>query len=336
MKINLFYIVVVLVGVALFFLLSDPPGDELAFYGFAESNEMEVNYNQPGAVVRILVQPGQAVDSGDVLLVLESRPKQQRLADQAYRIEEETAEQADRQASRREDLAALELEQRNRLATIDEQITELQQEIDFKSSLSQELSTVDLPRATYQPLRDELQQLEQRRQRAVDSYTQERSALERSLTYGQSPARQRILRLQAEARFDSSLQQEQVILTAPADGLVGSINCREGEYKSAYANLITFYQPHSELVKGYVHENLAVEVRVGDQFDVISLQEEGSQYRGEVIGLGSRIVEIPTRLRKFPEVASYGREVTLRIPATNDFLQKEKVSLRYLGQGERE
>ena len=84
--------------------------------------------------------------------------------------------------------------------------------------------------------------------------------LEQSLTYGESPTRQRVQRLQAEARFDSSLQREQVTLTAPLAGLVGSVNCREGEYKSAYANLITFYQPHSELVKGYVYEGLAVEV----------------------------------------------------------------------------
>ena len=148
MKVNLFYPAVGLAGVALFFLLNDPPGDELAFYGFAESNEMEVNYNQPGAVVSILVQSGQAVDSGDVLLVLESRPKQERLADQVYRIEEETAEQADRRARRRQDLAALEIEQTNRLASIDERVAELRKEIDFKSSLSEELSTLDLPQAT--------------------------------------------------------------------------------------------------------------------------------------------------------------------------------------------
>lgn len=334
MKLNLFYPAVALTGVALFFLLSDPPGDELAFYGFAESNEMEVNYNQPGAVVSILVQSGQAVDSGDVLLVLESRPKQERLADQAYRIGEETAEQADRRARRSQELAALEIEQTNRLATIDERVTELRKEIAFKSSLSRELNTIDLPQATYQPLSDELTQLEDRRRRAVETYAQQRGALEQSLAYGESPTRQRVRRLQAEARFDSSLQQERVVLTAPVAGLVGSVNCREGEYKSAYANLITFYQPHSELVKGYVHENLAVEVAIGDTFEVISLRDEATRYRGKVIGLGSRIVEIPLRLRKFPEVPGYGREVTLRIPVANDFLQKEKVSLRFLSKAD--
>ncbi|WP_420460986.1 HlyD family secretion protein [Neolewinella sp.] len=335
MKLNLFYPAVGLVAVALFFLLRDPPGDELAFYGFAESNELELNYNQPGAVVEIMVQPGQAVDSGQALLVLDTRPKQQELADQAYRIEEETAERADYRARRAQELARLEVEHANRLATLDEQITELQKEIAFKTSLSEELTTVDVPKSSYQPLREELAQLENHRERTVTAYEIERQALESSITLGDLPARQRIRRLQAEARFDSSLLQERVVLTAPVAGLVGNINCREGEYKSAFANLITFYEPHSELVKGYVHENLAVEVGIGDVFEVISLQDESVRYRGEVTGLGSRIVEIPVRLRKFPDNRSYGREVAVRIPADNHFLQKEKVSLRFVAKAAR-
>ena len=335
MKLNLFYPAVGLVAVALFFLLRDPPGDELAFYGFAESNELELNYNQAGAVVDIMVQPGQAVDSGQALLILDTRPKQQELADQVYRIEEETAERADYRARRTQELARLEVEQTNRLATLDEQIAELRKEIAFKTSLSEELTTVNVPQSSYQPLREELAQLENRRERAVTAYGIERQGLESSITLGDSPARQRIRRLQAEARFDSSLLQERVTLTAPVSGLVGNINCREGEYKSAFANLITFYEPHSELVKGYVYENLAVEVGIGDVFEVISLQDEAVRYRGEVSGLGSRIVEIPQRLRKFPDMRSYGREVAVRIPRENDFLQKEKVSLRFLEKAAR-
>ena len=335
MKLNLFYPAVGLVAVVLFFLLRDPPGDELAFYGFAESNELELNYNQPGAVVDIMVQPGQAVDSGQALLVLDTRPKQQELADQVYRIEEETAERADYRARRTQELARLEVEQTNRLATLDEQIAELEKEIAFKTSLSEELKTVDVPEASYQPLREELAQLEGRRARTVTAYEIERQALESSISLGDAPARQRIRRLEAEARFDSSLLQERVTLTAPVAGLVGNINCREGEYKSAFANLITFYEPHSELVKGYVYENLAVEVNIGDVFEVISLQDEAVRYRGEVSGLGSRIVEIPQRLRKFPDMRSYGREVAVRIPRDNDFLQKEKVSLRFLEKAAR-
>ena len=49
-----------------------------------------------------------------------------------------------------------------------------------------------------------------------------------------------------------------------------------------------------------------------------------------ITGLGSRIVEIPDRLRKNPDLKTYGREVLISIPPTNFFLQKEKVILNLL------
>jgi hypothetical protein len=71
-----------------------------------------------------------------------------------------------------------------------------------------------------------------------------------------------------------------------------------------------------------------MKVNVGDSLEVYSLKVPGMVYDGVVTGLGSRIVEIPSRLRKLPEFKTYGQEVILSIPVVNGFLQKEKVGLR--------
>ena len=52
--------------------------------------------------------------------------------------------------------------------------------------------------------------------------------------------------------------------------------------------------------------------------------------RGIVTGLGSRVVETPVRLRKIPEVSTYGREILVSIPPDNSFIQKEKVVIEFL------
>jgi len=83
-------------------------------------------------------------------------------------------------------------------------------------------------------------------------------------------------------------------------------------------------------VTGFVHEDVTVAVAIGDVFQVSSLTEPLVTYEGVVTGLGSRIVEIPTRLRKLVSVKSYGREINISISPENNFLQKEKVSLRYI------
>ena len=46
------------------------------------------------------------------------------------------------------------------------------------------------------------------------------------------------------------------------------------------------------------------------------------------MGMGSRIIEIPDRLRKNPTFKTYGREIQVEIPSDNQFLQKEKVILK--------
>jgi len=92
--------------------------------------------------------------------------------------------------------------------------------------------------------------------------------------------------------------------------------------------LLTFYKPHSNIVRGYVHEDQTAVVGIGDVLEVYSLKREDAVYSGKVIGLGSRIVEIPTRLRKLPDFKTYGREVVVEISTDNVFLQKEKVGIR--------
>jgi multidrug resistance efflux pump len=329
---NPFYLSVVIGAGLLFWLLRTPPGDELALYGFAESSETEINYNFPVAVQEILVRPGQPVDSGEVLLRLIRRTPETKLADEGYRIDELRAEETAWREERRQRLKVVDTEYSTRRQEIEQRIEALTEDQRFQETLP-DLTTIEVPEGDYRPLETRLERLRSDLDRLEREYTAEREVLTTELAYGSTPYRERIRRLEAEADFDAARREQAVELTAPAAGLIGSINCREGEFKGAYANLITFYEPHSDLIKGYLHEGLEVSVDTGDRFEAVGLNDETVRYTGTVIGLGSRIVEIPERLRKFPSVKSYGREVTISIPPDNVFLQKEKVGLHYLGEG---
>jgi len=122
-------------------------------------------------------------------------------------------------------------------------------------------------------------------------------------------------------------EEKSLQILAPSDGLIGNILCKEGENIAAFTTLINFYERNPTIVKGYVHESLILQVKEEDSLLVSSSLHPYQPIRGEVIGLGSRIVEIPERLRKIPELKTYGREVLIKIPAANPFLQKEKVIL---------
>ena len=184
--------------------------------------------------------------------------------------------------------------------------------------------------ANYQPLQDKIKAAEKEKQLVEETYALRLKALSDQKRMGKNPYREQIARLEAELQFDRDHRIQPITVTAPSDGLIGNIHCKEAEHVSSFQTLLSFYEPHPQFVKGYVHENLSLKVAVGDTFLIRSTKDASVVYKGAVTGLGSRIVEIPERLRKMPEVRAYGREVSVEISPDNSFLQKEKVALELL------
>lgn len=332
MRINLFYPFVFLVGISLYFLLKPPEQTELSFFGFAESNETAVNYNYPVVIDRLLVQPGSSVKEGQPLLEVSRRKSKEVLADQKFRIAELRAEQTLWLQRKKDELDIEVGKTADRLAELNARLLTLQEELAYKKSLSAGLTTLQPAAADYQPLENRIRLLEEEIQREQQALDGRKTSLEREINLGVNPYQQQIRRLEAEMVFDEEQRVIPFTVPAPADGLIGNISVREQEHVQSYTTLLTFYAPHSNIIRGYVHEDLTMQVNVGDSLEVYSLKVAGMIYPGVVTGLGSRIVEIPSRLRKLPEFKTYGREVILAIPEENGFLQKEKVGLRSIVQ----
>ena len=330
MRINLFYPAVLMIGVALYFLLQPPGQDAVSFFGFAESNETAINYNYPVVVNDILVRPGEPVREGQPLLEVSRRKAKETLADQDYRIAELASEERLYQTRKQDQLAELRARHETKLLEIDQDLTEAQRKLSNATSLLEGLQTVRSEPGDYQPLRNRIQDLKVLRARTQVQNEREEAAITNQLRLGGDPYRARTERIRAEAAFDSTQREIPFTVTAPADGLVGNIQVKEDEHVPSYETLLSFYEPHSTIVSGYLHEDQTPKVNLGDRFEVYSLKDATVRYPATSIGLGSRIVSIPTRLRELPTFETYGREVILEIPADNVFLQKEKVGIRLI------
>lgn len=328
MRINLFYPVVLLLGVAMIFLFRPPSEAEISFFGFAESNETAVNYNYPVVIDRILVQPGQAIKAGAPMLEVSRRKAKETMVDQQFRIAELRAGENTWRRQRQRELTEYRQKAAAELAESDERIAELRRELAYKKSLATGLTTITITPADYLPLQTNLNDLLADRERQLTATELRISNLEAEIREGDKPVAEQIRRLEAELDFEEDQKVQPFTVTAPADGLVGNIPVKEEEHVPSYETLLTFYEPHSSLVSGYVHENQTARVAIGDSLRVYSLRSGGLSYIGRVIGLGSRIVEIPPRLRKLPDFKTYGREVSIEITPANSFLQKEKVGVR--------
>lgn len=324
MRFNPIYLVAIIAVVALWQLSDSLQSDSLIFYGFAENKETEINLEYPVEVKRIYVTNGQRVAAGTILADTEQAdlPKQQ--TDALLRIEEIRADNARRSLSLQNQIGELEAQMAQRSAEIDAKIGRVRQRAERNRQLLQE---IEVPASGDRRLQESIDALRDEEQRLLQPLTIELAGLRRELAGIQQNQRARIQRLENEADFFEN-KTRKFSLTAPTDGLIGNVHIKEAEFVSSFNTLITFYEENPTLVNGFVQENMSVHVHPGDSVTVVSTVRPDSQCRGVVTGLGSRYIEIPPRLRKMPELKTYGREILIAIPARNDFLQKEKVVIR--------
>ena len=328
---NAFYIVLVLLAISAFYILQTGKGQTtLSFYGFAESNETEINYNYPVVVESILVKPGQEVKAGQTLLELARIKSKEVLSNQDFKIAELEAETTLWKQKKEDGLSVEQLKLNNALAVVDEKLSQLQKELAYKKSLVEGLSTIESAAVDYSPIEGEILELKNKKTRIRQEAQLQMDVINKELALGDNPYRQQINRLQKEKDFEASQVKQDIVVSAPSSGLIGNIFCKEAEHIVSYKTLMTFYEPHSGVIKGYVHEDLTLQVELGTKFKVSSLKDQSMSYDGRVVGLGSRIVEIPARLRNMPEFKTYGREVLIEIDKNNTFLQKEKVAISYV------
>lgn len=327
---NLFYIVLLLLTGVAAYILSTYQQETLSFYGFAESNETEINYNHPVVVDHIMVKPGQEVKTGEVLMRISRIKSKEALADQDFKIAELQAEAKASKQKVNDRISQVRQEAASKKVVLDDQIATLQKELKFKQSLATGLSTVDVEVVDYSPIKAEISELQLRKENVEKETNLAIDILNKELAVDGQPFQQQINRLNAEKSFAKGQERQEIVVTAPSDGLIGNIYCKEAEHIPSYKTLVSFYEPHSGIIKGYVHEDLTLKVAIGAQFEVKSLKDESTTYLGKVIGLGSRIVEIPGRLRQMADIKTYGREVLIEVDKNNSFLQKEKVAIVYV------
>lgn len=303
-------------------------GQSEVFRGIADTLETVVTTESVSEISRICTTPGQTVRKGDTLVLL-ARP------DLDLRMEQIARE---RQHVQGQSMASA--------TDLDRRVNEI------KAGLETRRSQIRLEVRQLQELHRRSQELARRLQVVGSAGQGDTSAaliqikgLEHELAVAESSARSQIALLKgslgtqntsgnaqsssfsAEARL---LEQERakLVLVAPQDGVVGAVFFRERDKVNAFAPILTMTAKAPTLVRGYLQENLATVLHGNDSVAVVSMSQPGQEVKGIVVGLGTRIVEFPVRLRHIPTIPLWGREVLVRISPENSFLLGEQVAIR--------
>lgn len=336
-KINILYVILIPLIVGLFYMYKKMNSTSPFFYGFAENKETELSHDKPVLIEKIWAIPGQSVKKGQLLIEVQQDAIDFKIESVDYDIERIEINDQQQKNNLLDQIDRLEAERSSKIAAITAEIEATETAILFQKNLLSDLKSFDEKDfvVANTPNQQKLEALKEKLVYEIAPIDLEIKQLKKTLSVISNAAQSRKQSLRNEKEFYQTEQNKLKIL-APSDGIIGNILCKEGENISAFATLVNFYESSPTIVKGYVHESLILQVKQQDTLKINSSLHPSHFIHGQVIGLGSRIVEIPERLRKSPDIKTYGREVLISIPSGNPFLQKEKVMLNtVVGQEDR-
>ena len=323
---NPLYLVAILLALFLYNYSQKSSESSELFFGFAENKETEINLDYPVKVDKIMVKPGDFIEAGTQLAELTQITLSKDINDEQLRINELTSEFMTRKNDIESEISVLESERSQELKKLEDEIQKLKAERKFSQSLSSGLKTLEIePSQESQSLYEsELAALNDRKALINGNYTAKINSKNLRIEDEKGIYNSAVKRHNSDVGFAEE-KMKKLDLKSPSNALVGNVHIKEGEYIQSFKTMVTLYEPNPTLVAGFVHESMIVDVAVGDKFYIKSALNPNNGCTGVVTGMGSRIVEIPERLRKMADLKTYGREILISIPSDNKFLQKEKV-----------
>lgn len=326
---RIFYTVCITLVIALTIVTINIRRESTNFYGIAETKEMIINSEFGVEIKDMRVTPGQLVKAGDTLMEMRSPEIDLKISEYTHLIKEmETRSKTQVNLSKSE-IRQLKIENEARFIEILSELQQLQSQYEINRKLMRQLRSINTEESgtsdsnptliRIQNLKNELSRIN--KQNAIIDEN-----LHSQISFGVDPLLDMLKQYQDQLRLYNELKQKLFII-APNDGIIGAIHYRKGEMVPAFDSIATLHSKSPSFVLGYIHENIYSSVSLGQKVLVHSITDKKNVVEGEVIGVGTRIVEYPIRLRTVQDYLMWGREVTVKLPPDNNFLLGEKVRI---------
>jgi multidrug resistance efflux pump len=295
------------------------------FHGIAETREIIINNENPVVIRHIGIVPGQALKKGDFLVELFRPELEKKIVDIAHEIDRLRAQKTTDSGYVKSQISQLRAQRAAKVNEINSQIEELQNRMKVNKELTSELKSIKEESNAHSQgqsiIELRIENLRKELQLSLDEIDLRIQQLQREAL---NPISVQVQNLEEELKMMNS-ESEKLHITSPIDGVIGSVDFKEGETVSPFTPIITLHTKSPSYIKGYINENVYNRISTGMKVKVVSLADHNKTIDGVVVGVGSRIVECPQRLWKRPDIQVWGREVQIKITDDNDLLLGEKV-----------
>ncbi len=328
LKSKLFYIVwsaVVLVLLLISYVFKDTRDTIVAV---VEPQRIAVSFLKPVEVKEIYVIPGQDVQPGDKLIRVERADLVLDYLEKENNLKSLQAEKKWAIEDVHKKLQVLEIETTTKRTRLEADIGRLKAVVEGNRKLAWEFGELanyhdTLNRYGADYFQVEIASLEREKQLLEQYYRAEIRRLNSSLD-----EKLELYAIKKEQLEDeiAELEQEKsnLIQYASTNGTVGNVYVEINELVPPYTTVLSVYGSSPTIIKAYMNEINKYPLSAGDKVQVESMNRFYS-IEGEIIEIGSRIVEFPQRLQPRGMLKEWGQEIFIKIPAENHFLNGERV-----------
>jgi multidrug resistance efflux pump len=333
-----FYIATILIVGILIGLTAYYRSEPDTFYGIADTKEIVINSESPVEVRRIWVAQGQKVQAGDTLLELFNPELELKINEISHELSVMKTRESTHASLTRSEIKQLQAQQMEKASEIRAEISELEAQYNLNRQLTNELRSLKTDRDDSDktlddsnPIKLKIKNLKRLLELAQDPSRVYENRLTDALSNSGDPMIEQAKLLQEELEMLKK-EKKGLLIEAQIAGLIGSVNFKAGEKVSPFASILTLHAASPSFIRGYIHEDVMSEVSVSQKVMVHTDHGYREVVEGAIIGVGTRIVEYPERLRKRADIQIWGREIIVKLPDTNRFLLGEKVRITLMEQ----
>jgi HlyD family secretion protein len=290
-----------------------------------EPQKTAISFHKPVRIKKLFVAPGQKVKVGDSLLVVERPDLELDLKNALKELEILKKKEVQVEIDTKSKLKETKLKHRLKIAELENRLEktkfELEQESNVNSQILKQLAKDSLDFLS--ELKAGIELIEEQIELEKNIFIEETNAVRTSRNDELAVLALEIEKVQLELQ---SLEEEkqQLVQIAQINGTVGSISTQLFELVPSFKTIISLYDTSPTLIKAYVNEESDLEVMIGTKVSVKSISRE-YLIEGEIVEIGSRIISYPNQMIQGNQMKMWGKEIFIKIPENNEFLNGERV-----------
>ncbi len=325
-RINIIYIFALLLAIIAIPLLHNELYNLREFYGIAENPVRTMNLDYPVEISHILKRQGESIRKGDTILLLRRLDLKSRTANLEYEILENDLRNKIDHAQLLNEIEQLEKEKLDATSQFQFKSNAELYKITQAEKLIHIVNEKDTGFSKSHPIYNSYNSLHDEYQRSLADLNLKILSKKKEAVRIQESYALKQRKLENEMH-DLGLSTSELTIISPEDGMVGELDFAEKDRVPSFTPLVRIYGLHPNIVIMYISDQQLTKFQVGNMVTIRPISNPSYKIQGIINALGTRITSLPERLKKIPEARVWGREIQIKIPDENPFLQGEKVSV---------